>query len=88
MTSSPKSRPLLEALVGGPHRRGVLIAPIHELEEEHRTGVVDGQIADLVHDEQRGMGEDSQALRQSSGRLRFFQRGDEVDEDPCGSPLL
>jgi site-specific DNA recombinase len=41
--------PLLEALVGGQHGGGMLIAPIHELEEEHRAGMVDRQVADFIH---------------------------------------
>src|SRR5690606_33581164 len=38
--------PLLEALVAGEHGRGRLVAPGHELEEEHGPGAADGQIAD------------------------------------------
>ena len=36
--------PLLEALVGRQHRRRVLVAPRHELKEEHRAGAADGEI--------------------------------------------
>ena len=44
--------PLFEALVGSQHGRGTLVAPIHELEEQHRAGVIDWQIPDLIDDEQ------------------------------------
>ena len=40
--------PLLEALVGGQHRRVVLVAPADELEEEHGSVAADGQVADLI----------------------------------------
>ena len=45
--------PLLEALVGREHGRGVLVAARHQLKEEHGAGAGDRQIADLVDDEQR-----------------------------------
>ena len=49
--------PFLKALIRGEHGRGVLLAPRHELEEEHRAGAADRQIADLVDDEERRMRE-------------------------------
>jgi hypothetical protein len=44
--------PLLEALVAGQHGGGVLVAAAHELEEVHRAGAGDRQVADLIDDEQ------------------------------------
>ena len=42
--------PALEALVRCEHRRGVLVAPVDELEEEDGAAAADGQVADLVDD--------------------------------------
>lgn len=44
--------PLLEALVGGEDGGSGLVAPVHELEEEGGSGAGDGDVADLVDDEQ------------------------------------
>ena len=49
--------PLLEALVGGEHSRGVPVAPVDELEEQDRAALGHRQVADLVHDEQRRVGQ-------------------------------
>ena len=55
MTSSPKISPhSSKPLLLREHRRGVLVAPGHELKEEHGAGAADRQIADLVDDEERG----------------------------------
>ena len=51
MTSSWQDlSPLLEALVRGQHRRGVLVAPVDELEEQDGAAAGEGEVADLVHD--------------------------------------
>lgn len=66
--------PLLEALVGGEHGRGVLVAAIHKLEEQHGASVADGQIADLIDHQQRRMGENGQsgglAMKKAAKRAR------------------
>ena len=51
--------PLLEAFIRGQHSGCALIAPIDELEEEHGTGLADRQVADLVDDQERGVGQGS-----------------------------
>ena len=43
--------PLLEALVGGQHRRVVLVAPADELEEEDGPFPADREVSDLVDDQ-------------------------------------
>ncbi len=53
--------PLLEPLVGRQHGGCALIAPVDELEEEHRAGLTDRQVADLVDDQERGISEDLEA---------------------------
>lgn len=74
--------PLLEAFVRSQHCGGMLIATIHELEEEYGAGMIDRQVADLVDDEQRRMRKDGEALCQSSGSLCLLQRGDQIDQGP------
>ena len=44
--------PGAEALVGGEDYWSLLVTPADELEEQVRTGLVDGQITDLVDDQQ------------------------------------
>ncbi len=46
--------PFLEALVAGEHRRRVLVAAAHELEEKHRSGTADWEISDFVDDQKTG----------------------------------
>ena len=80
MTSSPKiwphsSKPLLDV-----SRGCALIAPVDELEEKHRAALADRQVADLVDDQERGIGEDVEAASQLAGGLGFFERGDEVGQ--------
>ena len=72
--------PLLEALVGRQHSGCALIAPVDELEEEHRAGLADRQVADLVDDQELGIGEDLEAESQLAGGLGFFERGDEIGQ--------
>src|SRR5690606_10709362 len=77
----PEDRtPFLEALVRGEYRRGRLIATCHQLEEEHRPGARDRQVPDLIDDQERGMREHLQSLRQSTGGLRLFQTRDQIRE--------
>ena len=66
--------PLLEAFIGGQHSGCALIAPVDELEEEHGAGLTDRQVADLVDDQERGIGEDLEAASQLAGGLGFFER--------------
>jgi hypothetical protein len=60
----------------------VLIAAGHQLEEEHRAGATDRQIADLVDDQQRRMREDLQPGLQAPGGLCLFEGCDQVGERP------
>ena len=82
--------PLLEAFVGGQHGRGVFVAGIDELEAQHRPVPTDGQIADLIDDEERGITQHPEAARELPGGFSLFQRLDEGDQgtvvDP--SPVL
>ena len=49
--------PLPDRAVGGDQHRAALIAPRHELEEEVRGVRLEGQIAELVDDQEFGFGE-------------------------------
>ncbi len=63
MTSSPMISPhFLEALVGREHGGGALVATAHELEEEHGAGLVDGQVAEPIDDEKRGVAENGEPV--------------------------
>ena len=74
------STPLLEPFVGGQDRGGALVATVDELEEEHSPALTDGQVADLVHYQERGIGQGLEAMGQAAGCLGFLERRDEVDE--------
>ena len=43
--------PFLEALIGREHSGAMLVASADELEEEHRTGAIHREVANLVDDE-------------------------------------
>jgi len=62
--------PLLEALVGGQYGRGALVTAVDELEEEHRAGLGNGQIADFVNDEECGVSQRLNAMRELASSLR------------------
>src|SRR6266568_8993928 len=78
--------PLLEALVAREHGGGPLVAPAHQVKEEHRPRAADREVADLVHHEERGEDERLQSLTESAGGLGFFERGDEVGEGAVVDP--
>ena len=73
--------PALEALVRGEHRRGVLVAPVDELEEEDGAATADGQVADLVGDEECRVGQGLEPVVEASRRLRLLEAVDEVGQD-------
>src|SRR5262245_25556819 len=58
--------PAAEALVAGQDHRAALVAATDELEEQVGAWTVDGQIADLVHDEQTGDGVELELVIQSA----------------------
>ena len=72
--------PLLEALVGREHGRGVAVAPVDELEEEDRAALGHRQVADLVDDEERRVGEDLEAAVEPARGLGLLQGVDEVGQ--------
>ena len=70
--------PALEALVRGEHRRGVLVVPVDELEEEDGAAASDREVADLVDDQKRRVGQGLQALVETSGGLSLLERVDQI----------
>ena len=72
--------PLLEALVRRQYGRDAFVAPVDELEEEHGAGLSDGQIADLVDNEERGIGQRLETVHELARGLGLFERGDEIGE--------
>src|SRR5215207_7256366 len=72
--------PLVEALVRGQHGGRAFVAATHELEEEHRAGPTDREIADLVDDQETGEDERLQAVTEATRLLRLLERRDQVGE--------
>ena len=64
------SKPLFEVN----HGRGMLVAAVDELEEQDGAAAGDRQVADLVHDQERGVSEGLEALVQASGGLGLLGR--------------
>lgn len=61
--------PLLKPFVGGQHGRGVFIARIDELEEQHGAVATHGQIPDLVDDEQGRVAQHASLASRPSHRV-------------------
>lgn len=72
--------PLLEALVARADRRGVLVAPGDDLEEEHRPDARDREVADLVDHHETEEDERLEPLRQAYRGLGILQRVEEICE--------
>ena len=72
--------PLLEALVGGEDGRGGLVAPVDELEEEGGSALGHREIADLVDDQQRRVGEGLEAPVEVTGSPGLLEGVDEFGQ--------
>ena len=59
---------------------------VDELEEEHCAGLSYRQIADLVDDQERGIGEGLEAVSESTCGLGLFERGDEIGQGTVVDP--
>src|SRR5690606_31675491 len=59
---------------------GGLVAPGHELEEEHGAGAADRQVADLIDDEDRRVREHLEALLELARGLGLLEARDEIGE--------
>ena len=78
--------PLLEALVRGDHGRGMLVASVDELEEQDGAAAGDREVADLVHDQERGVREGFEPVVEATGCLGLFKRVDEVGQRSVVDP--
>ena len=78
--------PLLEVLVRGDHGRSVLVAAVDELEEEDGAALGDREVADLVYDQERGVGEGLESVVEPAGGLNLFEGIDEVGQSTVVDP--
>ena len=69
-----------EAVVRSQYHRPALVARVDELEEEVAATWDGGEVADLVHDQQRGPAEIADALAQGAVVLCLGPRGHEVGQ--------
>jgi hypothetical protein len=57
--------PFTETAIGGQDHRASLVAGVDQLEEQVACTGADGEIADLIDDQQRGAAQEANALAQS-----------------------
>ena len=80
-TGSPKTlAPFGEAAVGGEDHGALLVAGVDELEEQIAAAGHDGQVADLVDDQERRAAEVAHAFAKRPFPLGLGERGDDVGE--------
>ena len=72
--------PLLEAAIGGKHGGALLVAGVDQLEEQVGAAGFDGQVADLIDDEQGSPVDVAQACAEGPGALGLGQDGDEFGQ--------
>src|SRR5262245_64029075 len=58
--------PLAEAAIRGQDHRALLIAGVDQLEEQIAGASADGEIADLINDEKRGVAKEADELAKAS----------------------
>ena len=71
--------PLFEGFVGGQDDGAAFVAGTDDLEEQIGSALVDGQVADFVEDEQRGVGVFAQFCFEGAFGLGGVQGVDDVD---------
>jgi hypothetical protein len=69
MTRRQELTAVFEAFVRVEHGGGALVAPTHQLKEQHAAGAGDGQIPDFVDDEEHRVGEGLEAVGQPACHL-------------------
>jgi hypothetical protein len=82
--------PLFEAFITREDRGGVFVAPGEELEEEHRSGTRDREIADLVDDHQTGKDQRAETVGEAAAALCFFEGVEQIGErrEVLAAPVL
>jgi hypothetical protein len=80
---------LAETAIGGQDHGTLLIAGVDQLEEQIAGTSPDGEIADLINDEQRRAAEEADTFAQTSFTVGLGERVDDVGErrevDPAAS---
>ncbi len=77
-TGSPSTVPHSpDRAVGGDDQAAVLVAPRHELEEQVDGIGIERQIAELIDDQQLGLGIEGQALVEAAFGVRLDQVGEQ-----------
>jgi len=71
--------PVLEGTVGGDHQGALLIAQADDLEEHVGAGLVDGQKAQLIEDQERGAGVFFEFGFHAAGGLGRGEGVDDID---------
>ena len=71
--------PILEGSVRGHHDRSLFIAQADDLEEQIGTGLVNGEVAELVQYEQRGFGVLFEFRFETTGTLGGSQGVDDIN---------
>src|SRR2546427_727942 len=69
--------PLTDKLVGGDEKAALLVAASDELEEEMRRSLLEGQIAELVEDEELGLGVESELVGELAIELGAGERAEQ-----------
>ena len=64
----------------------MFVAPVDELEEEDGTALGDREVADLVDDQERGVGEGIEALVEPACGLGLLERVDEIGQGAVVDP--
>ena len=64
----------------------MLVAAVDELEEEDGAATGDREVADLVYDQERGVGEGLEPVVEAAGGLGLFEGVDEVGQRSVVDP--
>ena len=72
--------PFGKAAIGRQYHRALLVASVDELEEQVASASADGEIADLIDDQQRAAAEEPDALAQATFSIGLGQGIDDIGE--------
>jgi len=90
---SEHAAPLADRAIAGDQHAAALVAARHQLEEQMRRIGLERQVAELIHDQQLGLGEMPQALLDPAlglglGELRHQARGGDKEHRVAGQDRL
>lgn len=72
-------RPVLEGAVRGDQRRALLIAQADDLKEQVGAGLVNGEVAEFIEDEQGGLGVFFELGLEPSGPFGLVERVNDIN---------